>query len=204
MALTAPDPGSHPEQSPTPEPPAAGEHVYLELSSPDLQRVHVATELVTHPHSVIHEIRTRLTAGPPETLSVVVTDHRVTIGEKTYALSQLSSVEAVEHAKSVGCALGFLGCGALLFLSTICSVFTLGSLANSLGGYNPVSSNACTFFAALGLIGIGVFLYLSAREHYAVHLTATSGEVDGLRSVDQAPITQIHDAIYRAMVERQG
>ncbi len=98
--------------------------IYSQLTSTNLQRVRQATELVHRPGSDIHEFRNRLIPGPPQTLSVVVTDRRVTVGEKTYALGQLASVSVVEHAKSIGCALVFVGLGALMLVGIMCSAFT--------------------------------------------------------------------------------
>lgn len=201
MTFTAPTPSPDPE----PETPArteelvAGETVYLDMASVSLERMHEVTELVTHPHSAVHELRRRLSSAPAEPLSVVVTDRRVTIDEKTYALSHVASVSQEFEPKAAGCALVLMGLGAVAFLFLMCSAASLSSMGL---GNAAWSSNCCTFFIALGLIGIGVLLYMNARAHHVVQLTATSGEVDGLRSVDEVPITQIHDAIYQALLQR--
>lgn len=198
MTFTAPTPEPEPEPAENAAAIVAGETIYLELASVRLERMHEVTELVTHPHSAVHELRRRLSSAPAEPLSVVVTDRRVTIDEKTYALPHIASVSQEFEPKAAGCALVLIGLGVVAFLFLMCSVVSLSSMGL---GNAAWSSNCCTFFIALAFIGIGALLYMNARAHHVVQLTASSGEVDGLRSIDETPITQIHDAIYQALLE---
>lgn len=173
--------------------PSPGETVYLDLTATNLQRVRLATEMVQHPGSIVHELRSRLIPGPPKRITVVVTDRRLSIGEKTYRVDHIVSLSSAAHAKSVGCALIIIGLGALMFVGIMCS-----AVAFSAWGGGPSTTS---FFIALAAIGIGVALYRAAKEHYALHISASSGEVDGLMSADRDSIAQIYDAIHQALLQ---
>lgn len=174
--------------------PAPGETIYLQITATSLRRVRVATELVQHPGHIVQELRSRLVPGSPTRTTVVVSDRRVSLGEKTYQPDHLVSLSSAQHAKSVGCAFLLVGMGALMFVVSACA-----SLASAWAGDWP---RLTSFFVPLLLVGIGYVLYQSAKEHYAVYISLSSGEVDGLMSADQDTIAQIYDAIYQVLLQR--
>lgn len=182
------------EPASPPPSPVPGETIYLELTATNLHRVRLATELVQHPGALVHEVKSRLIPGPAKRITVVVSDRRLSIGEKTYRLEHLVSLSSAAHAKSVGCALILIGMGALMFAVTACSGMVLSAWGE---GPSPTS-----FFFALAVIGIGVALYRAAKDHYGLHISVSSGEVDGLISADRDTIAQIYDAIYQALMQR--
>lgn len=184
-----------PHPQPDPQAPAvAGEAIHLELTSTNLRRVRVATEIVHHPGAVVQELHNRLVSGPPKRTTVVVSDRRVSISEKTYRLEHIVSISSAQHAKSVGCALLFVGMGVLMFLAVMCPSIMFSSLTRG--------ASLMSFVGPLVLIGLGYALYQAAKEHYAVHISLSSGEVDGLMSADRDTIAQIYDAIYQALLQR--
>jgi len=182
------------EPASPPPSPVPGETIYLELTATNLHRVRLATELVQHPGALVHEVKSRLIPGPAKRITVVVSDRRLSIGGKTYRLEHLVSLSSAAHAKSVGCALILIGMGVLMFAGVMCTSVVFSAFSE---GPSPTS-----FFFALATVGAGVALYRSAKDHYALHVSVSSGEVDGLMSADRDTIAQIYDAIYQALMQR--
>ena len=190
----SPEPEERPADAPSAAARVAAETVYLELTATNLRRITHSLALVRRPGvDVIQEFRSQLIPGPPETISITITNTRATLGEKTYSLRNITSVSITEAAKNVGCASVLIGMGVLLFVMLMCS----GAL-NPFGGG---ADNRMWFFAAIVLVGIGIAMYLSAKEKYAVHVSSASGEVDGFMSEDENTIQRIHDALQKALID---
>jgi hypothetical protein len=114
---------------------------------------------------------------------VSVSNARATLGGKTYAMANITSVAmAVTPAsRKLGIIIAIVG--FLIFLA---------GASNSTGG---------ALFGILVLAG-GTALAAMAKATYVVRLGSASGEADGLTSKDRAFIDRIVGALNKAMVAR--
>lgn len=119
---------------------------------------------------------------------VQITSLRAVFGAKTYAISNITSVEGQKIEPS-GCfpiSLAILG-GALTLFGA------LAAFAD--GGFGML------MFGLLLLIP-GVAIYRSAKPSFAVNITTSAGEVKAYTSNDWETIRQIVEALNNAIVQK--
>jgi ribosomal protein S27E len=107
---------------------------------------------------------------------VRVTSARAILDGKSYAMAQITSVEAVEIPPNTKAAVALIVCGAILAIPT-CGL-------------------------ALILLIVGIIVYGTARPYYAVCVASASGEAHALIGPDPEPIDRVVAAINQAIVER--
>jgi hypothetical protein len=107
---------------------------------------------------------------------VRVTSARAIVEGKSYAMSQITSVEAVEIPADTKTAVAFITWGAILAVPT--------------GGLSLI------------FLIVGIIMYAMARPRYAVCIASASGEADALVGPDPERIDRVVAAINRAIVER--
>jgi hypothetical protein len=113
------------------------------------------------------------------------------IGSKTYAMSNITSVEMGRKDPS-GC-----GPGVLILVGIVMAVGGgVGISENSVG-----SGAVWLVFGALAIFG-GVMASKRAKPTYTVKIGSASGESNIMESRDQPTIQQIVNAINEAIVKR--
>lgn len=128
---------------------------------------------------------------------VKVTNLRVVIGAKTYALSNITSVELGRKEPS-GCVPDFLilaGVGSVVIALT--QLFGPASSSTP----HPAFPTGWIIAAAFLLAG-GILALRSGKPEYTVKVGSASGESNILASQDEPTIRKIVDAINTAIVQR--
>ena len=118
-----------------------------------------------------------------ETASAKVTNARAVIGEKTYAMANITSVGINRSISRLGRVLVILG-GLVLLYSGIVFALMIGVL----GG-------------VLALVGL--LLNKNARATHVLTLYTASGEIKALTSKNLDNLWQISEAITNAMIARR-
>ena len=118
-----------------------------------------------------------------ETASAKVTNARAVIGEKTYAMANITSVGINRSISRLGRVLVILG-GLVLLYSGIVFALMIGVL----GG-------------VLALVGL--LLNKNARATHVLTLYTASGEIKALASKNLDNLRQISEAITNAMIARR-
>lgn len=116
---------------------------------------------------------------------VTITKTHATIDGKTYTVSDISSAQMAKRppARNLPITLIAIGFVSGLAASSGESGFLYGSIA-------------VTFLV------LGVLLFVSQRDRYAVQITLASGKVDALLSRDQEYVRRIVDALNQAITGR--
>lgn len=117
--------------------------------------------------------------------NIKITNARAIFGDKTYSMSNITSVEKGRAAEQGGCLLIGLFIGGLLAL-----VFGIG---NQEWGWA---------FAGLLFGGLGIFMMRSQKPEYLVQFGSASGEIKAYKSTDEAEIKQIVEAINTAIIQK--
>jgi hypothetical protein len=115
---------------------------------------------------------------------VQVTNSRVVLGGKTYAMRNITSVTIGEIPPNrvPGIVLAVLG------------------LCPLMGGFSD--NGGALLVIGLIVIGLGIALAALVKTRYVVRLGSASGESDALTAPDVAYIRKIVDAINKAIVQR--
>ena len=116
---------------------------------------------------------------------VTVTSTRAIIRNQTYSMSNITSVtlQEIPPNRTIGIILALLG-----LLATVCGLTT----------------NEGQTYLIVGVVGliVGATLIFAIPKKYAVRIGSASGETNALSSRNQAYISQIVEAINKAIVER--
>lgn len=115
--------------------------------------------------------------------NITITNQRAIFSGKTYAVSNITSVEAktIQPSSCLEAAAFTLGGSMLIF-----------ALLN-------LSKNWQMLIVAAVIIAAAVAMHRSSKPHYAVSLTTASGEVQAYTSFDQQHIQQIIQALNTAI-----
>jgi len=125
-----------------------------------------------------------------EKTGVKVTTKRAIIGAKTYAMSDITSVNMKSKAPSpVGFIMKMAG-----FPTLVCALVLWSSERG------PAYTLLVIF---LLLVVVGYFIYRNARTRYAVIIGSSSGESNALQSDDEAFIENVVTAVNDAIVGRE-
>jgi len=124
-----------------------------------------------------------------ENARVKVTNLRAVINAKTYAMSDIASVEMTRKDAS--------GCipVAMMIGGGLWALVTLFSLMSKFDAGNVVR-----FLFAASLVALGYYTVMSAKPSYAVKFGGASGESNILESKDKQMIERIVAAINEAIV----
>ena len=116
---------------------------------------------------------------------VTVTSTRAIIRNQTYSMSNITSVtlQEIPPNRTIGIILALLG-----LLATV-------------GGLTANEGQTYLIVGVVGLI-VGAILIFAIPKKYAVRIGSASGETNALSSRNQAHISQIVEAINKAIVER--
>lgn len=110
--------------------------------------------------------------------SVRVTQSRFIVGNKTYAMRNISSVSIFTIEKSRFGPIAMIVFGAMLLFGK--SIWLLGVV----------------------IVGLGVAWLFLLKNDYAVRISTNAGEVNSIQSNDQHYIQKIVDALNEALVHR--
>jgi len=115
---------------------------------------------------------------------VRITNSRAILGEKTYAMSNITSVSMGTIPANYNPAI-FLAVAGI-------SGLILGP---------QIDASMCMVVGIVLLI-LGIILAVAAKTQYSVRLGSSSGESDALSSPDQGQIRKIVDAMNDAIIDR--
>lgn len=119
--------------------------------------------------------------------NVQVTNARAIMGGKTFAMSNITSVNMETIAPPAGFAIGIAGVGIMLgFLTFVLDVESKGPF----------------LILALVLIGIGIAWASMLKPSYAVQIGSASGETKGMTSQSKSEIEAIVAAMNQSIIER--
>jgi hypothetical protein len=125
---------------------------------------------------------------------VLVSNTRLQVGDKTYAMANISSVRAVKKSTvATGVVLAVLG----LVMLIVGLVFALGGSSDSSTGMGLLCCSGPGFLFAL----IGG-LYAAFGSSATVAVTTNAGEVSAYRSGDIRFVGEIADAVRQAIIAR--
>ena len=151
-----------------------------------------ATEVVPHPMPApppTHDGERQIYAEGP----ITVTDARIIIYGKTYALQNVTSVSMRVIAPEMGGAIGMSVIGVICGLIGMCII---GNADKPGGGW-------LMMVIAAGAIAAGIWFFVSAKDQYALHLATSSGETDAITSKSRMWIEQMVTAVNKAIVARR-
>jgi len=123
---------------------------------------------------------------------VSVTNTRVIVGTKVYAMANVSSVSATKKPTTVR-KIGILI--AIIALIAIVLV-VMSSLVDSTG------INVGGIVIGVILLLVGVVFVVTAKDKYIVRIASNSGEVDILSSKNAVRIRGIFNAVNKAIIQR--
>ena len=123
---------------------------------------------------------------------VSVTNTRVVLGTKVYAIANVSSVSAIKKPTIVR-AIGILV--AIIALVAIVLV-VMSSLGSSAG------INVGGVIIGIILLVVGVVFAVTAKDKYIVRIASNSGEACVLSSKNLAHIRGIFNAVNKAIIQR--
>jgi hypothetical protein len=136
-----------------------------------------------------------------EERDIRVTNLRAIVGNKTYAMSNVTSVSLNKKDPSSCLSVTFLLIGVGLLGLFLLSLIQLLSSAIAV----PRSVATPTLVLLLlggGFLAIGILMRRTAKTTYVVRIGSASGESDALSSVDRALIERIVGAMNQAIVLR--
>lgn len=125
--------------------------------------------------------------------AIKITTARAVFGEKTYAVSTISSVELVTVNPSAGLSNVLLGGGILA------SIFGAFSLIPRDGRFHP---NWTMLVIGILCIAAGYAWVRSLKPKYMLRFTSTAGAVEAYHSEDRNKIQPIVDAINEAIIQK--
>jgi hypothetical protein len=116
---------------------------------------------------------------------VTITKTHATIDGKTYTVSDVSSVQMAKRPPARNLPITLIAIGFISGLAAFSgeSGFLYGSIA-------------------VMFLVLGVLLFVSQHDRYAVQITLASGKVDALLSRDQEYVRRIVDALNQAITGR--
>lgn len=117
---------------------------------------------------------------------IKITNLRAVFGNKTYSMSNITSVEKSKAPDSNGClVLGLILGGILAVMFSFADGISWGILI-------------------LGVLaaGLGVFVSRTTKPEYVVQFGSASGEVKAYKSTNQDEIKQIVEAINQAIIQK--
>lgn len=120
------------------------------------------------------------------TSDVLITHSRAVIQNKTYAMSNITSVAMLTKPPNKEAHFLLLATGAII-------------LVIGLSGGN--GSILCTGIGALFVL-LGILMLISARTQYIVRIGSASGESNALTSIRQETVQHIVDAMNEAIIRR--
>jgi hypothetical protein len=126
---------------------------------------------------------------------VYVSRSRCILGGKTYAMSNMTSVELAKMPAARGAGISLAGFGGLLLLIGVSNFATERREDTGIG--------ACSLFLGFICSISGIAWAVSLKNRFAVRISGSSGESDGLVSPDVALVTKIVAAINRAIIDRK-
>lgn len=117
--------------------------------------------------------------------NIKITNLRAVFGEKTYSMSNITSVEK-SKVEQTGCAIpGLIIAGILLFMY---------SFADGI--------NWMLLVVGLVMVGGGIYASRSEKPDYLVQFGSASGEIKAYKSKDQDEIKAIVEAINTAIIQK--
>ena len=134
-----------------------------------------------------------------ETASAKVTNARAVIGEKTYAMANITSVGINRSISRLGRVLVILG--GLVLLYPLWELLYIVFLSV------PLAHSGIVFALMIGVPGgvlalVGLLLNKNARATHVLTLYTASGEIKALTSKNLDNLRQISQAIANAMIAR--
>lgn len=127
-----------------------------------------------------------------EDADVTVTASRMVVGDKTYVMTNITSVAMIEQpdasAGCFGCFGVFGGLVALAGLLTLVSSGAFGALVALVG--------AC-------IVALSVGGYGQTKPNFSVQISSASGEAHAVTSKDKERIAAIVNAVKQAIIERR-
>lgn len=131
--------------------------------------------------------------------AIKITNLRLVFGEKTYAISTISSVELVTLQPSPTLAGLMMGGGIFMFIIALTTIIPKGSSYSHASAYNPN-----WFLLGIGLLiaAAGFAIYRSLAPTYVVKFASTAGAVEAYNSTDKTKIQPIVDAINEAIIQK--
>ena len=118
-----------------------------------------------------------------------VTDLSVMIGQKTYAISNIHSVDVHRYEPK-------------LFLSVFFILVVAAWSVSVAMSHTDTYSQTMTVGLVMGLVGL-IFLMLSIKTRYSVRIRSSDGELNILESTDKKSVGRIAHAINRAVFLRE-
>ena len=119
--------------------------------------------------------------------TVRITNMRAIIGNKTYVMSNVTSVSVAKQKPNY----------ALLIIIV---PLLVGGLFATFGGLSQQDLNVG--LAGIAALALGIWMLRSARTKYIVKIGSASGESNALRSQDEGYIREIVKAMNEAIVRR--
>ena len=134
-----------------------------------------------------------------ETASAKVTNARAVIGEKTYAMANITSV-------GINSSISRLGRG-LVILGGLVLIYPLMGLLYIVFDSVPLAYSGIVLILMIGVPGgvltlVGLLLNKNARATHVLTLYTASGEIKALTSKNLDKLRQISEAITNAMIAR--
>ena len=129
-------------------------------------------------------------------LNILITDARVVVSNKTYALSNITSVEALVKPPNRLPGAIVAALGLAMILGPICFALNSSLTSNDMG-YALLGA-----LSGLALFALGVFLAYNAKTRYAVVVVTTVGEVEILSANDKEFIREIIAALNKAIAQK--
>jgi hypothetical protein len=125
--------------------------------------------------------------------NVYVSNSRVVIHGTTYATANVTSVRKTYTPAKTGCAALLVVVGALA---------ALGGLTAMLGAGGKSDDGIGALFMGVVLLAIGFLWFQSLKPVYHVMLASSSGERQGLSSMDEGLVDRTTAAIAEAIIYR--
>lgn len=118
--------------------------------------------------------------------NIKITNLRAVFGDKTYSMSNITSVEKSKAPDSSGCfVLGLILGGILAVMFSFADGISWGAL-----------------LLGVAAVGFGVFVARATKPEYVVQFGSASGEVKAYKSANQDEIKQIVEAINQAIIQK--
>jgi hypothetical protein len=118
--------------------------------------------------------------------NIKITNLRAVFAEKTYSVSNITSVETKKINPSGCLPAGLICFGLVLFVY----------------GASDLKQNIGSIVFGLLLFGLVFIIVKTTKPSYAVSLTTAAGEVKAYSSLDQATIKQIVEALNTAIIQK--
>jgi putative Ca2+/H+ antiporter (TMEM165/GDT1 family) len=119
---------------------------------------------------------------------VRITSARLIVGDTTYAMANIASVETKRVSP---------GYGRVALLVILGMFFVIGSTPSAIGKGSPADLILGVLFVAGG-----VWLAITQKPNYQLRITSASGESSPLASKERAYVEKIVQAINESMIHR--